>query len=145
MHHTIPLFPSTECIYVGTIKGTIKEKHMLWEKEKEREASPFHYLQLRCWLPLADYRVVSVVHGLQWHQTRAQAYCRESNSLNSFRKTLFDHSKGNSRAPCNSRTLECKSSRNVNLVKSWRRQKKVLPTWQTFFSIRDSLIVFRIR
>lgn len=59
--------------------------------------------------------------------TSARAYCRESNSLNSSRKTLFDHSKGNSRALRNSWTLERKSSsRNVKLAKSLSAWGKVL-------------------
>lgn len=117
-----------------------------WEKDRY---PLFTIYNPGCWLLLADYRVVSVVHGLQWHQR--QALERIVGNLIRWiplGKTLFDHSKGKQScsATVNTRTLERKSSRNVKLANGLRRGERFrFSDTQIFFPIRDSLIVFRIR
>lgn len=126
MHYAPFPSPSFLPLDVYTYVGAIKGKHVLGEREKH---PLFTIYNPRCWLPLADYRAVSVVHGLQWHQRRALECIVEN--LIRFRKTLFDHSKRNSCISLNSRMLEHKSSRNVKLAKSlWRAAQRKLPIFR---------------
>lgn len=83
-------------------------KGNMWERERSIPFSLFTTLLLitACRLSRCFCRARITVTLA----TNAQAYCRQSNSLNSFRKTLFDHSKRDNRTPRNSPTLERKSS-----------------------------------